>query len=760
MVQPARQDEPGPQLWPIFICYRQVDGLPAARRLYELLDKREVKGPNGELIRFDVYLDQTMAAVADWREIHRPYLEKARALIVICTPGAKIDEGPDDWVHKEIGWWLEHRDSVPILIDPLNKGVRYVPDAIHERWPEIQRIPLIEAEWSSVPAAALEEKAEALRRQIVGNILPGGAAIYQQELEAERTRARRLRIALGAAVVLFAVTALAGIYAFDSQRKAEISRRVSQASLYDAQAASYFDEARREEARYVAAKQAQSEKKRELSAIARNRSGLNALPSSAELANREQNLTYESKQLDETMKELSTRAETPRRLGYTQLKLADDGWKALQKDGHDQAKDSRRSPEPPHIFSVELIDAGGGESILVHYGPPDNTHLMMINSGPMHGYEGSVRRRLHELKMQRFNGAPTPIELFIASDQDEHKTGGLAKLLTEQTESEATTDRVVEFRRIWANMFAAFDFRGRIRGDMEKLGIPRNEPFDHLVARPDLGRLTFDGLPGGLEIIVLGPKLSNLKALYESSKESDELRLQEQRRPLATIFNAFPEERFTRLKVSEDGTLLSPPPLVESDGRCLPSENAVSRADVSATDESIPNLASTVLLFRYRGMTFLHTGDSRADLIQEALISSGLMKRDGRAHVNLLLLPHLGSNRNLTPEFLRKVTADQYLFSGNGTHDNPEIGTMAALIAARPCDRFVMHFVNRESTAINPSRLRRKGRVPGAAELETHGQRLEAFFAAENQSHPRYRRNFRSTDDGSVFIDLLDRLTY
>jgi hypothetical protein len=47
------------------------------------------------------YLDQTMPAVADWREIHRPYLEKARAFIVICTPGSNIIDGRDDWVHMD-----------------------------------------------------------------------------------------------------------------------------------------------------------------------------------------------------------------------------------------------------------------------------------------------------------------------------------------------------------------------------------------------------------------------------------------------------------------------------------------------------------------------------------------------------------------------------------------------------------------------------------------------------------------------------------
>jgi hypothetical protein len=245
MVQSADTRPITPELWPIFICYRQVDGLAAARRLHELLDKHRVTGPTGQIIQFDVYLDQTMPAVADWRKIHRPYLKRARALIVVCTPGAKVKDGPQDWVHREIGWWLSHRETVPILIDPLRQGIRYVPTAIRKRWPEIQRIPLVEAEWLGLSKTSLEQKASALRRQVVGNILPSGAAIYEEELKAERRRAAKLRLALGAA---------------------EISRRVSEASLHDAKSASHFAEARRHEARWETAKQRQTEVNRALSA--------------------------------------------------------------------------------------------------------------------------------------------------------------------------------------------------------------------------------------------------------------------------------------------------------------------------------------------------------------------------------------------------------------------------------------------------------------------------------------------------------------
>src|SRR5262249_40531434 len=149
------------------------------------------------------------------------------------------------------------------------------------------------------------------------------------------------------------------------------------------------------------------------------------------------------------------------------------------------------------------------------------------------------------------------------------------------------------------------------------------------------------------------------------------------------------------------------------------------------------------------------TGDSRADLILRGLVSSGLMEPEGRVHVDLLLLPHQGSRRNLTPEFLQRVTADRYLFSGDGTHSNPDIATIAALIAARPCADYTMYFVNRDSD------IKRYAAARGDGErTSSHGESIDAFFAAEEQYNPQYRRVFRATEDGSAIIDLLDRVTY
>jgi hypothetical protein len=298
-----------------------------------------------------------------------------------------------------------------------------------------------------------------------------------------------------------------------------------------------------------AAKQRQIEINRALSALPSDEQGPALL--------RTQNLRYERRQLDETMKGLSARAVVPRQHGYAQFKLADDAWRALERDGHSAA--SRRPPDPPYVFSIELISAGSGESILIHYGPPDATRLVMVNgsTGPTFPY--SVGKRLQSLRTtHRFADASVPVELFIASDQDEHKTGGLLRMLRQQAEAVKPEDRVVELRTVWANIFASFGFRGEIRGLLEKLKIPLNAPFDHLVMRPDRGQLTHK-LAEDLEIVILGPQQTQLKQLYELTRESDQQQ-DNTRAPLAGVIASFPEERFSRMQVSEGGNRLPQTP--------------------------------------------------------------------------------------------------------------------------------------------------------------------------------------------------------
>lgn len=230
--------------WPVFICYRQADGRRTAERLYRLLNAARISDPAtvaaaGQLPVLDVYYDQAAPGISDWTELHEPYLKRARAMIVVCTPGARIDEGDGDWVHREIDWWIENRAMAPILIDPLGEEERYVPHRILERWPNAQRIRMVDAEWSSLAPEEAERVEERTRARIVGAIHYTGELVYREELEKEKARAKeleealivqqrlsdRLRRAVLVSVVLF-VAALGAAWIANWQRGIARSRQI------------------------------------------------------------------------------------------------------------------------------------------------------------------------------------------------------------------------------------------------------------------------------------------------------------------------------------------------------------------------------------------------------------------------------------------------------------------------------------------------------------------------------------------------------
>jgi hypothetical protein len=67
------------------------------------------------------------------------------------------------------------------------------------------------------------------------------------------------------------------------------------------------------------------------------------------------------------------------------------------------------------------------------------------------------------------------------------------------------------------------------------------------------------------------------------------------------------------------------------------------------------------------------------------------MKKGGSFHVDVLKVQHHGSDRNVTPEFFTRVTADHYVFSGNGQHGNPERNTLQMLADARGDDEYAVY---------------------------------------------------------------------
>lgn len=108
-------------------------------------------------------------------------------------------------------------------------------------------------------------------------------------------------------------------------------------------------------------------------------------------------------------------------------------------------------------------------------------------------------------------------------------------------------------------------------------------------------------------------------------------------------------------------------------------------AQLGDRDEvSLPNLAS--LMFHVEdsnGATVLLTGDGHWEDILAGLENCGKLTDGKGLHVDVLKVQHHGSEHNWHADFGKRITADHYIFCGNGAHHNPDLQVVDALLDSR-----------------------------------------------------------------------------
>jgi len=98
------------------------------------------------------------------------------------------------------------------------------------------------------------------------------------------------------------------------------------------------------------------------------------------------------------------------------------------------------------------------------------------------------------------------------------------------------------------------------------------------------------------------------------------------------------------------------------------------------------NLASIMFLIKEGSESFLMTGDGHAGDVLKGLEYHKIIKKDKGIHVDVLKVPHHGSEFNTTVDFARRVTADHYVFPGNGAHKNPDLDILEIYVNSRVGD--------------------------------------------------------------------------
>lgn len=155
-------------------------------------------------------------------------------------------------------------------------------------------------------------------------------------------------------------------------------------------------------------------------------------------------------------------------------------------------------------------------------------------------------------------------------------------------------------------------------------------------------------------------------------------------------------------------------------------------------DRSVYNLSSIVVLAEAEGRRMLLTGDARGDDILQALLEAKLRSEERPFQVDVLKLPHHGSDRNVDQEFFDSIRALHYVISANGKDTNPDVPTLEMISRSRTDDDFTVWLTN----------------APSDFEVEGVGKEVAGFFAEETAKGRRYRVVYRDPDELSVRIEL------
>lgn len=345
------------------------------------------------------------------------------------------------------------------------------------------------------------------------------------------------------------------------------------------------------------------------------------------------------------------------------------------------------------MLALDILRARKGDCLIVRYGSDGDEKLILVDGGPSRVFRRFLKPRLQAIRSEREldTNESLEIELLMVSHIDDDHVKGILDLTKELIrDADASRPQTVTINALWHNTFndiigdtpdeleasitagfgeaslagamtsddrlsvdakkllASVNQGRKLRDAAERLNWSVNPQFGGklVLARGEPNdKIT---LPSGLSLHVLGPMREEIEALQAK------------------------HDRYLQR---------------EGLGRRDPEA-----ALAAFSDRSVANLSSLVVIAEMDGRTLLLTGDARGDKILEGMELQGRLTPGGTAHVDVLKVPHHGSDRNVTTKFFRRITADHYVFCGDGEHGNPERETAEMLFEARPAGDFTLHF--------------------------------------------------------------------
>jgi beta-lactamase superfamily II metal-dependent hydrolase len=278
----------------------------------------------------------------------------------------------------------------------------------------------------------------------------------------------------------------------------------------------------------------------------------------------------------------------------------------------------------------------------IEYGDRSRTHRWLIDCGTQPSAKTLLARVEQLPANERF------LELFVMSHIDSDHIGGALPFFK-------AVQQGLRFGDVWFNGWRHVSGQlGARQGEMfstaiQDFQLPWNAWRDGGTILVDDNELPECVLPGGMRLTLLSPtrvQLDKLKPVWTRELKR---------------YGLVPGGRvdYSRMLGGTRSTKSDAAALADVDGL------ADSRFDA---DNGAPNGTSIALLAEFGGASVLFTADAHSPVLVQSITRLLARRQQSRLKVDLLKVPHHGSQKNVSSELIQLLECPRYLVSTNGDH--------------------------------------------------------------------------------------------
>jgi len=326
------------------------------------------------------------------------------------------------------------------------------------------------------------------------------------------------------------------------------------------------------------------------------------------------------------------------------------------------------------MIKLHVVQAEYGDCFILESKSGKDLVSVLIDGGPSQTFEKHLKPTLQKIPP---NGK---LDLMVLSHIDNDHIIGLLDLLAEiKNQRESGEKGVVEVEKIWHNSFI----------DLLELNVAPMKLLGNIFSRKNMGKgpkfkesLVMKGFQQGTDLTKLA-KILKIPINLDFNK-------------IIVVNEMIRTVRLNNIRLNLLGpTKKNVDKLRKEWKKWLEKKRTEETAAglLELVDKSVPNLASIMFLAQINNRKILFTGDGIGNDVLEMLSKNNMLDKNGKFHVDVLKVPHHGSDRNTSKEFFDTISADCYIISANGRDDNPSLNTLRWMIEVVQSDKKPRKFV-------------------------------------------------------------------